>query len=215
MGTQSRKMPAHRPQLHQAAPAPAHRHARIQRVNPQPSPRPAPPKSAPDTPSAPKYTKEKRLGEGAFGVCFRVKSDQGGTYAMKEVQLGSLPSREQKRAVEEVYVLRRLRHPGIIRCADAFIKNKALYIVMELATGGDLATHLKAGPVHQMTALPWIAQLASALHFLHEAKVIPRDLKPANILLSGARLKIADFGIASLQEHTLAMAFTRIGTLQY
>jgi len=168
------------------------------------------------------YKKEQQLGKGAFGVCYRCKSQKGSTYALKEINLSRVKNDKQwKDAISEVLVLKALQHPGIVRLRDAFIEeargDKKLCIVMEFCAGGDLASFLQKAPTPpEEVVLPWMLQLTEALSYLHQNKVIHRDLKPANILLSAdKKLKLADFGISKSCESTAAEAFTRIGTLMY
>ena len=94
------------------------------------------------------YKKEQQLGKGAFGVCYRCKSQKGSTYALKEINLSRVKNDKQwKDAISEVLVLKALQHPGIVRLRDAFIEeargDKKLCIVMEFCAGGDLASFLQ------------------------------------------------------------------------
>ena len=99
-----------------------------------------------------------------------------------------------------------MSHPNIIRFIATFEENGSLYIVMEYANRGILAT-LEIN-WNEKSIWEFIEQLASGLSYLHGEKIIHRDLKPNNILCASANnrtkvsFKISDFGIAKLVGRT-------------
>jgi len=73
------------------------------------------------------------------------------------------------------------------------------FIVMEYAPGGSLASHLASGPMDESAARRIMGRIALALATAHDAGILHRDVKPANILISrGGEPILADFGIARL-----------------
>eukprot|EP00658_Telonema_sp_P-2_P056386 TRINITY_DN4483_c0_g1_i4.p1 TRINITY_DN4483_c0_g1~~TRINITY_DN4483_c0_g1_i4.p1 ORF type:complete len:329 (-),score=62.52 TRINITY_DN4483_c0_g1_i4:536-1522(-) len=166
-----------------------------------------------------------RLGRGAFGECWLVHNEAGEGYAMKQIVVTGMNRKERTKTLDEVTILSKLYHPSVIKCYDAWVMKskdgaRSLCILMELGEGGDLAAAIsrtRGQGFDERIALPWLQQLSSALAYIHRHKVIHRDLKPANILLGagGTAVKIADFGIATVQQYTMAEAVTRIGTLMY
>lgn len=62
------------------------------------------------------------------------------------------------------------------------------------------------------TLLEWFAQMALALYYLHERRILHRDLKPQNIFLKNGRIRLGDFGIAKVLDSTKDFANTCIGT---
>ncbi len=98
----------------------------------------------------------------------------------------------------EAIAAARLAHPNIVSTFDTGVDHGQAFIVMELVEGRTLRDVLvERGPLASSEASAIAAQVAGALHYAHEAGIVHRDVKPANILLSGdGRVKVADFGIA-------------------
>ncbi|MEA2826125.1 MAG: eukaryotic-like serine/threonine-protein kinase [Actinomycetota bacterium] len=103
----------------------------------------------------------------------------------------------------EAIAAARLAHPNIVSTfdtgVDASLGGGGLaFIVMELVDGRTLKDVLaERGPLDAHEATTLAAQVAGALHYAHEAGIVHRDVKPANILIcSDGRVKVADFGIA-------------------
>src|SRR5204863_9154273 len=90
------------------------------------------------------------------------------------------------------------------------------YIVLEYMPGGDLWALCRKQPVSFDDAVNYFQQVAEALAYAHSKRVIHRDIKPNNILLSGDHtvLKIADFGVAKMT-HDEVSEITRVGTNVY
>ena len=87
---------------------------------------------------------------------------------------------------EEIEIQTRLRHPGVLRMFGYFHDEKRVYLVLELAPGGELFKRLQSvGTFDEPTTAKWIGQLSQALKVVHEHHVIHRDIKPENLLLDG------------------------------
>lgn len=180
--------------------------------------------SGPDAAPAPavyfgRYRVVRELGRGGMGVVFLAHDELLGI----PVALKLLPPEvvQDAEAIAELRaeVLRgiALTHPGIVRIYT-FEKDEAhAAIVMEYVDGASLAELKQAQPGHCYDAeqlLPWIEQLCAALAYAHtEAKLVHRDLKPRNLMITAAgRLKVADFGIAaSLSETSSRVSQLRSG----
>src|SRR3954464_2616978 len=109
-------------------------------------------------------------------------------------------------------------HPHVVTIYDVGEYEGRTFIVMELLTGGSLADRLRSGEsISRETALRWLREAASALDAAHEAGVVHRDVKPANMLIDEhGRLAIADFGIARLAlEDQLTATGQVLGTAAY
>ncbi len=106
----------------------------------------------------------------------------------------------RRHALREARSAARLSHPAIVTVHDLLEEDNRLWIVMELVEALTLqatAWHLGRLPVH-WTA--WIGfHLLSGLRHAHAAGVLHRDIKPGNVLLTGERVVLSDFGIAVLQ----------------
>ena len=123
------------------------------------------------------------------------------------------------RRKSETALLASLSHRALVRLYDA-ARDPATgreFLVMELVDGRDLRETLRLGPLGPADAAGLLADLAEALHVIHERGIVHRDVKPANVLLEPAHLptrtwnaKLADFGIARLIDDA---RITRTGLL--
>lgn len=114
---------------------------------------------------------------------------------------------DRDRRASEIALLASLSHRALVRLYDAGHdpSTDREFLVMELVDGRDLRVALRSGPLGPADAAMMLADLAEALHAIHERGIVHRDIKPANVLLEPARLpnrtwnaKLADFGIARL-----------------
>lgn len=148
------------------------------------------------------YIVTERIGSGAFAVVWRAISKwDGSEVAIKEISAETLTSRIRERMQAEINILRRIRHPNIVRLFDVLEDDTSTCLVLEYCAGGDLAGFIKEkGRVREATARRFMQHLGAGLQVLHCSNLIHRDLKPENLLLStpgkDAILKISDFGLA-------------------
>lgn len=124
----------------------------------------------------------------------------------------------RRRFLHESRLAASLEHPHILPVYDAGEAEGYLFIAMRLVEGSDLRRLLeREGPLAPERAVALIAQAASALDAAHAHGLVHRDVKPANLLLAGEHLYLADFGVAKLalssQELTRTGMF--VGTLDY
>lgn len=155
------------------------------------------------------------IGKGSYGqVCIASRGEAEGhnsgsgkrkKFACKCVVLRN-DAKYIAKLQEEVNVLRELRgHENIIRLYDVFCVDNELFIITELGRGGDLFHLLTTHPKHGVTeayAAKTIAQMLSAVGFLHSRSICHRDLKLENwVLESGkdvwSQLKLIDFGLST------------------
>lgn len=103
------------------------------------------------------------------------------------------------RIANEVRIHWGLKHPTVVELLDFFEDERFVYMVLELCAGGDLYRRLRAvGPLSEAEAAAYMGQLLAGLAYLHSRRIMHRDLKLSNLLLSHdrRRLRIADFGLA-------------------
>ncbi|WP_205571295.1 serine/threonine-protein kinase [Streptomyces sp. YIM 130001] len=134
--------------------------------------------------------------------------------AVKEVRApAGLPAADVERLYarleREAWAAARITHRGVVTVYDVAGEEQRPWIVMELVRGLSLAEVLEAeGPLTTRRAAHIGAELLSALRAAHEAGVLHRDVKPANVLLANdGRVVLTDFGIARL-EGTSALTMT-------
>lgn len=79
------------------------------------------------------------LGRGSYGVVNKVLSNiDNRIYVMKRINIKHVKQKHQKEALKEAQILRKVRHPNIIKYYTSFVDDEHLYIIMEYAEGGDL-----------------------------------------------------------------------------
>merc|ERR1719171_294351 len=128
---------------------------------------------------------------------------------------------EREDALKESRVLSQLRHPYIVKYRENFLEDGWLCIVMDFCEGGDLSERIKKMRSQRKSfseeqVLRWFTQAILALKYIHDMKILHRDLKSGNFFLSkSGNLKMGDFGIAKVLECTAACAQTQIGTPYY
>ncbi|KAK7198520.1 protein kinase [Novymonas esmeraldas] len=169
-----------------------------------------------------KYTKVKTIGKGNMGTCTLARNNEDGKYyVIKQVDLTRMSKKDRQQSLNEARVLSSLRHPNIINYVDSFLARKSdnLCIVMEYAESGDVSSRLKKNygvNVPEKQVLDWLIQLVLSLNYVHERKILHRDVKTQNIFLTNENLiKLGDFGIARTLANTYDQAKTFVGTPYY
>lgn len=165
----------------------------------------------------------KEIGTGSYGKAFKARSRTGfETVVIKRIGLTSLSLKQKSEAINEVNVLRQLRHPYIVKHLANFIDSGHLNIVMEFANGGDLGARITAKrAAGQNFSEPqiarWFTQILLGLSFMHGKNIMHRDLKPQNLFLSteSDRILIGDFGVCKVMDSKQDLARTMTGTPYY
>lgn len=123
-----------------------------------------------------------------------------------------------QRFERETRLMKELRHPNTIRFIDSGVTKEGPYLIIELASHGNLDSRIKhnKGFLSPFEAVPYIIDALKGLEFIHQKEMIHRDLKPENILLQdagGGQLfsKIADFGLAKKYSEAGGSLVTRLG----
>uniref|UniRef100_A0A0E0BUY1 non-specific serine/threonine protein kinase n=1 Tax=Oryza glumipatula TaxID=40148 RepID=A0A0E0BUY1_9ORYZ len=154
-----------------------------------------------------KYELGRMLGRGTFAKVYLARAVAGGeAVAVKVIDKAEVMGTAgmAPRVLREVAAMRRLRHPHVLRLHEVLATRARIYLVMELATGGDLLSRLAALPRRRLpesAARRVFVQLVDALSYCHARGVAHRDVKPQNVLLDGdGNLKVSDFGLAALPD---------------
>ncbi|KAG9098013.1 hypothetical protein FRC06_006918 [Ceratobasidium sp. 370] len=151
------------------------------------------------------YLLLQTLGEGEFGkVKLGLHATWGEEVAVKLIRRGNVENALRMSKVErEIEVLRTINHPNIVRLYDVIETDKYIGIVLEYASGGELFDHILAHRfLRERDACKLFAQLISGVSYIHQKKIVHRDLKLENLLLDRNRnVIITDFGFANRFEH--------------
>ncbi|KAL9260093.1 CBL-interacting serine/threonine-protein kinase 4-like protein [Drosera capensis] len=165
-----------------------------------PPPQPPPP---PPTTILGKYQMGKLLGRGSFAKVYLGRNlADSSDVAVKVIDKSKTDSSMEPRILVEVSAMRRLNHPNILKIHEVMATKSKIYLVMELARGGDLFDKLSRREGHRFPepyARRLFHQLVSALQYCHQNGVAHRDMKPQNVLLdSEGNVKVSDFGLSAV-----------------
>ncbi|KAG0172611.1 hypothetical protein DFQ28_010187 [Apophysomyces sp. BC1034] len=152
------------------------------------------------------YWLGKTLGRGSSGrVKLGIHKVTGEKVAVKIISKSHLASNASiERAVKrEIAVMKLINHPNIMSLIDVIdlADSPNLYLILEYVQGGELFEYLVSqGRLPEQEARKYLQQIIFGLDYCHRHLICHRDLKPENLLLDKDKnIKIADFGMASLQ----------------
>jgi calcium/calmodulin-dependent protein kinase I len=154
-----------------------------------------------------RYKVGKTLGAGSYSVVKEcVHIDTGRYYAAKVINKGLMAGREHM-VRNEIAVLKKVSmgHQNILTLVDYFETMNNLYLVTDLALGGELFDRIcRKGSYYESDAAELIRATLSAVAYLHDHGIVHRDLKPENLLFrtpeDNADLLIADFGLSRIMD---------------
>lgn len=163
---------------------------------------------------------EHQLGVGGMGVVYLATYQETGQKMALKILTPHLVADKKlvKRFEREIAILKRLRHPNIIRYFGGGKFKDQPYYAMEVMDGGTFDDILKKrGRLSWEQTVELGRQLCSALEYAHTNGIVHRDLKPANLFLTKkGKVKLGDFGIARDTEATaLTAAGKTVGTYAY
>ena len=163
-----------------------------------------------------KFEIGQHLGKGAFGTVFLAReSTTGFVCALKRIskrrvlQKGPQALKNIQREIRIHSRLSRSNHSHFVSFYNYFHDNKAIYMAMEYAIGGELKEALEkhysayGRGFSERTVSKWMMQLASAVSYMHSMNITHRDIKPENILLGAdMEIKLTDFGWSVRSSHS-------------
>ena len=168
------------------------------------------------------YRVLRLLGRGGFSEVYLGEHAYLKNHAALKVLRTQLSEEDTEEFLQEAQTLAHLDHPHIVRVLDFAVHDGTPFLVMEYAAGGSLRElHPKGMRVSLERIIAYVTQVASALQYAHNQRLMHRDVKPGNMLL-GARgqVLLSDFGLAmlmpsSLSGKTQAMDPSMTGTTPY
>jgi serine/threonine protein kinase len=170
-----------------------------------------------------RYELDAEIGRGAMGVVYRARDPKlDRIVAIKTISVAGVdPVAEREyrmRFVVEARAAGCLSHPGVVAMFDVSEEEPEPYLIMEYVKGQSLQALISREnrTLPLSTTLQLIQEVAEALHYAHAQGVIHRDIKPANILVDeNGHAKIADFGIAKLNQTNLTLHGQLLGSPAY
>eukprot|EP01135_Chromosphaera_perkinsii_P009416 Nk52_evm92s1737 gene=Nk52_evmTU92s1737 len=160
------------------------------------------------------YELSGELGDGSFGKVYKAKVKKTGEWAAaKIVKLEGDDELEDFQI--EIDILAECDHHNVVKLFNAYIYKETIWLLLEFCDGGgmdDVYAELES-PLSELQIRCVMRQMLEALRYVHEQKVVHRDIKAGNILLTGSGVvKLADFGVSAKNKSTLQRRDTFIGT---
>ena len=148
------------------------------------------------------YFTGKVLGKGGFAVVKEaIRKTDSQKFAAKIIDKSRIKS-EEENILSEIDVLKKIKHKHIISMVDIYTTSTQYFLVMDLATGGELFERIfQLGQYTEKDASRVIKQLLLAVEYLHDTvNIVHRDLKPENLLYkdpaADADILVTDFGLS-------------------
>lgn len=165
------------------------------------------------------YKKKEELGRGGFATVYRVVNESTNeSFALKATsrQLLNKPKVLQKHR-SEVAIQRSLNHPNIVKLYDFFEDTSNTYMVLEICPGGSVRDLVKRkGKLNEQETAKILRSVIEALCYLHDNRIIHRDLKLENFLVgSDGKVRIGDFGLSAKLDYDDEKKYTVCGTPNY
>jgi polo-like kinase 1 len=166
-----------------------------------------------------KYERGKFLGKGGFARCYEMKRvDTGKIFAAKVFDKEKLSkSSSRKKLINEIKLHKKLHHFNIVNFEHFFEDKENVYILLELCSNQTLNEMVKRRKrLKEIEVQCYILQIIRALKYIHNHKIIHRDLKLGNLFLtSKLEIKLGDFGLAAKLEYDGQKRKTVCGTPNY
>ena len=166
-----------------------------------------------------RYEILETIGEGGMALVFRALDHRLNRYVAVKIMREEMAQDEEfrRRFCAESHAVAMLSNPNIVAVYDVSHSDEREYIVMELISGITLKQYMdKKGALDWKEVVHFTKQITRALSHAHERGIIHRDIKPQNImLLRDGTLKVADFGIAALENEVHENNGQTIGSIHY
>lgn len=170
-----------------------------------------------------KYDLQNVIGKGSFSEVLRVKhKETNELFALKIINKDNSCGYKTSNNERELMILKRTKHPSIVTLYEVFEAPDKMYLVLDLAMGGDLFERLSTkGHFNETLASSTIAMVTSGLAYLHGLGITHRDLKLENLLYKfpgdKSQVMISDFGLGHIcdEKNKPVGLWTTCGSAEY
>ena len=166
-----------------------------------------------------RYEILERIGTGGMAVVYKAKCHRLNRLVAIKILKSDLAQDEdfRRRFNAESQAVAQLSHPNIVSVYDVSRGGDVEYIVMELIDGITLKQYMeKRGQLNWRESLHFITQIMRGLSHAHSRGIIHRDIKPQNVMvLRDGSVKVADFGIACLENAAQTLTQEALGSVHY
>ena len=164
------------------------------------------------------YKIEETIGEGTYGkvkLATHIKLNE--KVAIKFINKKKLQKGDDERIKNEIKIITKLNHPNILKAFEVFDDETNYYIVMERPIRGDLFNYICSKGRLSMDEASFIFyQIVNGIQYLHKNKIVHRDMKPENIMLTKDMIvKIGDFGLSKYFKSNESRLKTNCGSPCY
>ena len=166
-----------------------------------------------------RYEILERIGTGGMAIVYKAKCHRLNRLVAVKILKADLAQDEdfRRRFNAESQAVAQLSHPNIVSVYDVSRGGDTEYIVMELIDGITLKQYMeKRGQLNWRESLHFITQIVRGLSHAHSRGIVHRDIKPQNIMvLRDGSVKVADFGIACLENSAQTLTQEALGSVHY
>lgn len=159
------------------------------------------------------YEMIREIGKGTYGTVFKCKENTTGEYvAAKQICLANLEDGFPNTLVREIYTLKKLSHPNLVKLRTMVMDKDYFYLIMDCERENLNSFVMRTSPrgLDSATANIVFKQIMTGLAHLHENELIHRDMKPQNILISAClEVKICDFGSCAIKRDVAPVTFVQ------
>jgi serine/threonine protein kinase len=159
----------------------------------------------------------EEIGKGGYSVVYLVEHKRTKRkYALKCANRFKKDKDRSQRTYIEIEVLKKLKHPNIIRLKGWFEDSETIYLVLEYLSGKDCSKFFKRELPTKTQICYIMKQLVEAVMYIHKKGIIHRDIKLENLLIDeNFNIKLTDFGLCAIKEDDFDMLQDSVGTVRY
>ena len=159
----------------------------------------------------------EEIGKGGYSKVYLIEHKiTKRRYALKAAARWKKDKDRTERTMTEIRVLKKLKHPNIIRIKGHFSDDETIYIVLEYIAGKDCSKFFKNSLPSKSVVKSIMTQLVEAVDFCHKQGIIHRDMKLDNILIDeNNKIKLTDFGLCGIKNSKYDVFSQRMGTVRY